>query len=99
MTSKVAPRDPSTIARDDKSAEQPIGGGILAGITHVIRRICSAVADLCSFTRYNNVFLLQANQDHRTSISRPKRAPAFFPQLDLVVNTLTLVLQLLITGT
>src|SRR5205823_10542650 len=36
-TLKPAPRDPSTIARDDKAAEQPIGGGILAGITHVIR--------------------------------------------------------------
>src|SRR5256886_10794586 len=36
VPSKVAPRDPSTVARDDKSAEQPIGGGIFFGNTPTI---------------------------------------------------------------
>ena len=55
-------------------------------------RICA------SLHRYDDVFLLSANRDHRTSISRPECAHRVFAQLDLVVNTLTLVLQLFITG-
>src|SRR4029453_6760314 len=37
VTLKPAPGDASAVARDDKGAEQPIGGGVLPGNTHVTR--------------------------------------------------------------
>jgi AAA family ATP:ADP antiporter len=100
VTSKVAPRDPSTVARDDKGAEQPIGGGILAGITHVIRSpyllgICGFVL-LYTVTTTFSYFQQTEITGHQFQDRNARTA--FFAQLDLVVNTLTLVLQLLITG-
>ena len=100
VTSKVAPRDPWTVARDDKSAEQPIGGGILAGITHVIRSpyllgICGFVL-LYTVTTTFSYFQQTEITGHQFQDRNARTA--FFAQLDLVVNTLTLVLQLFITG-
>ncbi len=100
VTSRVAPRDPSTVARDDKSAEQPIGGGILAGITHVIRSpyllgICGFVL-LYTVTTTFSYFQQTEITGHQFQDRNARTA--FFAQLDLVVNTLTLVLQLFITG-
>ncbi len=102
-TSKLAPRDPSTAlrsARDDRTAEQPIGGGILAGITHVIRSpyllgICGFVL-LYTVTTTFSYFQQTEITGHQFQDRNARTA--FFAQLDLVVNTLTLVLQLLITG-
>src|SRR6478672_2869179 len=94
------PRDPSIVARDDKSAEQPIGGGILAGITHVIRSpyllgICGFVL-LYTVTTTFSYFQQTEITGHQFQDRNARTA--FFAQLDLVVNTLTLVLQLFITG-
>jgi AAA family ATP:ADP antiporter len=94
------PRDPSTVARDDRTAEQPIGGGILAGITHIIRSpyllgICGFVL-LYTVTTTFSYFQQTEITGHQFQDRNARTA--FFAQLDLVVNTLTLVLQLLITG-
>jgi len=102
-TSKLASRDPSTplrSARDDRTAEQPIGGGILAGITHVIRSpyllaICGFVL-LYTVTTTFSYFQQTEITGHQFQDRNARTA--FFAQLDLVVNTLTLVLQLFITG-
>ena len=100
VTSKVAPRDPSTVARDDKSAEQPIGGGILAGITHVIRSpyllgICGFVL-LYTVTTTFSYFQQTEMTGHQ--FQRPERAHRVFCATRSGGNTLTLVLQLFITG-
>ena len=102
-TSKLAPPHPSTAlrsARDDRTAEQPIGGGILAGITHVIRSpyllgICGFVL-LYTITTTFSYFQQTEITGHQFQDRNARTA--FFAQLDLVVNTLTLVLQLFITG-
>jgi ATP:ADP antiporter, AAA family len=102
-TSKLEPRDPSTplrSARDDTAAEQPIGGGILAGITHIIRSpyllgICGFVL-LYTITTTFSYFQQTEITGHQFQDRNARTA--FFAQLDLVVNTLTLVLQLFITG-
>ena len=100
VPSKIAPRDPSTVAGDDKNAEQPIGGGILAGITHVIRSpyllgICGFVL-LYTVTTTFSYFQQTEITGHQFQDRNARTA--FFAQLDLVINTLTLLLQLLITG-
>jgi AAA family ATP:ADP antiporter len=102
-TSTLAPPHPSTAlrsARDDRTAEQPIGGGILAGITHVIRSpyllgICGFVL-LYTITTTFSYFQQTEITGHQFQDRNARTA--FFAQLDLVVNTLTLVLQLFITG-
>ena len=102
-TSKLAPPHPSTAlrsARDDRTAEQPLGGGILAGITHVIRSpyllgICGFVL-LYTVTTTFSYFQQTEITGHQFQDRNARTA--FFAQLDLVVNTLTLVLQLFITG-
>lgn len=100
VTLKPASRHPSTVAPDDKGAEQPIGGGVLAGITHVIRSpyllgICGFVL-LYTVTTTFSYFQQTEITGHQFQDRNARTA--FFAQLDLVVNTLTLVLQLLITG-
>jgi len=102
-TSKLAPPHPSTAlrsARDDRTAEEPIGGGILAGITHVIRSpyllgICGFVL-LYTVTTTFSYFQQTEITGHQFQDRNARTA--FFAQLDLVVNTLTLALQLFITG-
>ena len=87
-TSKLAPPHPSTAlrsARDDRTAEQPIGGGILAGITHVIRSpyllgICGFVL-LYTVTTTFSYFQQTEITGHQFQDRNARTA--FFAQLDL----------------
>lgn len=84
----------------EKGAEQPIGGGILTAVTHVIRSpyllgICAFMLLYAITTTF--VYFQQAEITREHFHDRAART-AFFAQLDLAVNTLTIFGQLLITG-
>jgi len=100
----VTPRDPSTPLRsaqdDARGAEQPIGGGIISGISHVFRS--PYLLGICAFMLLHAitstlVYFQQADITGHQFHDRATRT-AFFAQLDLSVNVLTIIVQLLLTG-
>ncbi|MBI2158626.1 MAG: MFS transporter [Candidatus Rokubacteria bacterium] len=81
-------------------AEPPIGGGVLSGITHAFRStylVNVSVYMLLYAITSTFLYFEQAGVVARTFTDRAART-AFFAQVDLIVNTLTLGLQLVATG-
>ena len=84
----------------EPGAEQPIGGGIISGISHVVRS--PYLLGICAFMLLHAitstlVYFQQADITGHQFHDRATRT-AFFAQLDLAVNTITIVVQLLLTG-
>ena len=80
--------------------DQVIGGRTLAGITHVFKSpyLLAICAYMLLFTIGSTVLYFQQNQIVGRSFADPATQTAFFAQLDLAVNLLTLVTQLFLTG-
>jgi AAA family ATP:ADP antiporter len=86
--------------RDDKAAEEPIGGGIITGISHVFRSpylmaICGFMFLYAITTTF--VYFQQADITGSQFHDRAART-AFFAHIDTWVNSLTLLVQLFLTG-
>ena len=84
----------------EPGAEQVIGGGIISGIAHVFRS--PYLLGICAFMLLHAitstiVYFQQADITGHQFHDRALRT-AFFAQLDLAVNTLTVIVQLLLTG-
>ncbi len=95
-----APGQESDAGKTEPGAEQPIGGGIITAFTHVIRS--PYLLGICGFmllyaVTSTFVYFQQADITRAHFQDRAART-AFFAQLDLAVNTLTIFGQLLITG-
>ncbi len=89
--------------RDDEknaAAEQPIGGSILTALTHVIRSpyLLGICLFLLLYTVTSTFVYFQQADITRAHFHDRTARTAFFAQLDLAVNTLTILGQLLITG-
>ena len=87
-------------ARPKEAASQPIGGGVLAGITHPFKSAYLANVSLfillfaitATFLYFQQASLVRDNFHDRGAQT------AFFAQIDLAVNVITLVVQLFFTG-
>jgi AAA family ATP:ADP antiporter len=87
-------------SRPDETGEQPIGGDLLAGITHPFKSAYLANISLfillfaitSTFLYFQQATLVRDNFSDRASQT------AFFAQVDLAVNVITLVIQLFFTG-
>jgi AAA family ATP:ADP antiporter len=94
----------SGVPADSPSGAAPqdavIGGGILAGFTHVARsRYLSGIAlFILLFTATSTFLYLEQAQIVAGSSDDPARRTAIFAAIDLLVNVLTLTLQLGLTG-
>ena len=93
-------RSPDRTGPEDAGAEKPIGGGIVAGFTHVLRS--PYLLGICAFMLLHSitatfVYFQQADITGHQFHDRAART-AFFAQLDLAVNTLTVLVQLFVTG-
>lgn len=93
-------RPEPSAARDDKAAEKPIGGGIITGISHVFRSpylmaICGFMFLYAITTTF--VYFQQADITGSQFHDRAART-AFFAHIDTWVNSLTLLVQLFLTG-
>ena len=80
--------------------EQPIGGSILAGITHALRSpyLVNVSLFLLLFAITSTILYFQQAGIVGHSFADRGAQTAFFATIDLVVNTLTLVVQLFFTG-
>jgi AAA family ATP:ADP antiporter len=87
-------------ARPHENAEQPVGGNLLAGITHPFKSRYLAnisvfillFAITSTFLYFQQAALVRDNFHDRASQT------TFFAQIDLAVNVITLVVQLFFTG-
>src|SRR6266550_1185025 len=87
-------------AREDTAAEKPVGGGIITGISHVFRSpylmaICGFMFLYAITTTF--VYFQQADITGSQFHDRAART-AFFAHIDTWVNSLTLLVQLFLTG-
>jgi AAA family ATP:ADP antiporter len=86
--------------KDEAAAERPIGGGIITGISHVFRSpylmaICGFMFLYAITTTF--VYFQQADITGSQFHDRATRT-AFFAHIDTWVNSLTLLVQLFLTG-
>lgn len=88
------------LASEERGAEQPIGGHIWSGITHVMSS--PYLLGICAFLLLyaitsTLVYFQQADITAHQFHDRAART-AFFAQVDLSVNILTIVAQIFLTG-
>ena len=90
-------RQPTASAEAD---ERPIGGSVLAGVTHAFRSpyLVNVSLFLLLFAITSTVLYFQQAGIVSQSFSDRGAQTAFFATVDLLVNTLTLVIQLFLTG-
>jgi ATP:ADP antiporter, AAA family len=86
--------------RDDGSPEWPLGGTFWSGIAHVFRS--PYLLGICGFMLLHSVtstlvYFQQADIAGQAFADRTART-AFFAQLDIAVNVLTVLMQLFLTG-
>jgi AAA family ATP:ADP antiporter len=87
-------------AGDEKAAEKPIGGGIITGISHVFRsRYLMAICGFMFLYAITTTFVYFQQADITGSQFHDRAArTAFFAHIDTWVNSLTLLVQLFLTG-
>ncbi len=84
----------------ERPGEEPLGGGVLAGVTLVLRSryllgVCLLIGlstTLATFAYFQQAHIVGA------SVDDPARRTAVFALVDLAVNTLTIGTQLVLTG-
>jgi AAA family ATP:ADP antiporter len=82
------------------SAEKPIGGGIWEGITHICRSpyLFGLFLFILLYTFTSTWAYFQQSELTKVGITDRAVRTAFFAKLDLSVNSLTLLLQIFLTG-
>lgn len=88
------------VATDSAAAEKPIGGNLWSGITHVLGS--PYLLGICAFMLLYSitstlVYFQQADITAHQFHDRAART-AFFAQIDLWVNVLTIIVQIFLTG-
>lgn len=84
----------------DTGYEDPIGGGVLAGVLHLLRSpyLLGICAYMLLYPIISTVlYMQQAEFANIYFVDRALRT-VFFAQLDLAVNVLTLLIQIFLTG-
>jgi AAA family ATP:ADP antiporter len=84
----------------ERAQERPVGGSIIAGITHAIRSpyLLSVSAFLLLFAITSTFLYFQQAAIVSHSFADRGEQTAYFAAIDLSVNILTLVIQLFFTG-
>ncbi|MBH3449321.1 MFS transporter [Pseudomonas putida] len=102
LASRRLTRIAPTLQPEDlqKKPEQPIGGGILSGMVHTLRSpYLGGLALFILLYSVTSTFLyFQQANIAQASFPDNKARIAFFANIDLVVNVITLFLQVFLTG-
>ncbi len=84
----------------EAAAEKPIGGGIWEGITHIYRSpyLFGLFLFILLYTLTSTWAYFQQSELTKAGFTDRAARTAFFAKLDLSVNSLTLLLQIFLTG-
>lgn len=90
----------SKSAEDAAAAEKPIGGKFWDGVTHICKSpyLFGLFLFILLYTLTSTWTYFQQSDLTRTGFVDKAARTAFFAKLDLTVNTLTLLLQIFVTG-
>lgn len=93
-------REDGQTQRNDADAEKPIGGGFWEGITHICRSpyLFALLIFIVFYTLTSTWAYFQQAELTKTGFADRAARTAFLAGLDRWVNTLTLVVQLFLTG-
>src|SRR5213595_176922 len=93
-------RSDSKSAEDAAAAEKPIGGKFWDGVTHICKSpyLFGLFLFILLYTLTSTWAYFQQSDLTRAGITDKAARTAFFAKLDLSVNTLTLLLQIFLTG-
>lgn len=93
-------REALSVSQEEKAAESPIGGSIWSGLTSVARS--PYLLGICIYMLLQTITatFLYFQQADLASKSFPDRAArtAFFAQIDIAVNVLTVIVQIFLTS-
>jgi AAA family ATP:ADP antiporter len=80
--------------------DRPVGGGVLAGFQHALKSpyLLNISAYMLLFTILSTFLYFQQADIAKHSFVDRRMRTAFFANVDLAVNSLTLLIQLLLTG-
>jgi ATP:ADP antiporter, AAA family len=80
--------------------DRPVGGGVLSGFWHAVKSpyLLNISAYMLLFTILSTFLYFQQADIAKHSFADRRARTAFFAHVDLSVNTLTLLMQLLLTG-
>ena len=80
--------------------EAAVGGGVLSGMTHTVRSpyLLNLTVYMLLFTILSTFLYFQQADIAKHSFTDRSARTAFFANIDLAVNVLTLLIQLLLTG-
>ena len=86
--------------KEQRQEDAPIGGGVLAGISHTFRSpyLLNICVFILLFTVTSTFLYFQQATIARDSFADRASRAAFFAQVDLLVNVLTLAVQLFFTA-
>jgi AAA family ATP:ADP antiporter len=84
----------------ERNPEAPIGGGVLAGITHAFKSayLANIVLFMLLFSVTSTFIYFQQADIVSRSFSDRGAQTAFFARIDLLVNSMTLIVQLFLTA-
>lgn len=90
----------SSTSAEKPTAEKPIGGKFWDGVTHICKSpyLFGLFLFILLYTLTSTWTYLQQSQLTKTGFIDKAARTAFFAKLDLTVNTLTLLLQVFVTG-
>ncbi|HEX8072837.1 MAG TPA: hypothetical protein VF546_23025 [Pyrinomonadaceae bacterium] len=90
----------ATRAQAAASQERPIGGGIWAGVVHDLRSpyLLGICAYMLLYALTSTLLYFQQVNIAATSFTDRAARTAFFAQIDLAVNVLTIIVQIFLTG-
>ncbi len=100
----IFPDDPDEVEESsdqvDVTSEEPLGGGVLAGIAHLFRSpyLLGICAYMLLYPIISTVLYMQQSVFADTYFIDRALRTVFFAKLDLAVNILTLITQLFLTG-
>lgn len=85
---------------EEVGEERPVGGSVLAGITHTLRSpyLMGIGAFMLIYSITSTVIYFQQAEIVRDAFTNRAARTAFFANVDLIVNVLTLGLQIFATG-
>jgi AAA family ATP:ADP antiporter len=85
---------------ESAAADKPIGGGIWEGVTHIYRSpyLFGLFLFILLYTLTSTWAYFQQSELTKAGFADRAARTAFFAKLDLSVNTLTLLLQIFLTG-
>ncbi len=91
---------PARAARGRATDDGAVGGGVLSGFTHAIKSpyLLSIIAYMLLFTVLSTFLYFQQADIAKHSFTDRSARTAFFANVDLAVNILTLLIQLFLTG-